>query len=74
MIIFCSVLLNFIHGLKLLKQSTCDYSPVTQVIDDVVFLYFLGEMVVKMIALGVMGRGCYLQVQQQTALHYSSGL
>ena len=39
-------------------------------IDDVVFLYFLGEMVIKMIALGVMGRGCYLQVDQQIALHY----
>ena len=31
-------------------------------IDDVIYLYFLGEMIIKMIAMGVMGRGCYLQV------------
>ena len=35
---------------------------VTKVIDDVIYLYFLGEMIIKMIAMGVMGRGCYLQV------------
>ena len=34
-----------------------------KVIDDVIYLYFLGEMIIKMIAMGVMGRGCYLQVQ-----------
>ena len=33
-----------------------------KVIDDVIYLYFLGEMIIKMIAMGVMGRGCYLQV------------
>ena len=27
-----------------------------------IYLYFLGEMIIKMIAMGVMGRGCYLQV------------
>ena len=35
---------------------------VLKVIDDVIYLYFLGEMIIKMIAMGVMGRGCYLQV------------
>ena len=35
-----------------------------KVIDDVIYLYFLGEMIIKMIAMGVMGRGCYLQVVQ----------
>jgi hypothetical protein len=29
----------------------------------VIYLYFLGEMIIKMIALGVMGDGCYLQVR-----------
>ena len=33
-----------------------------KVIDDVIYLYFLGEMIIKMVAMGVMGRGCYLQV------------
>ena len=31
-----------------------------QIIDDVIFAYFAAEMIIKMIALGVFGRGCYL--------------
>ena len=50
----------------LLQISHCLYRYLNddaKVIDDVIYLYFLGEMIVKMIAMGVMGRGCYLQVQ-----------
>jgi hypothetical protein len=40
----------------------CDRKcQILKVIDDVIYLYFLGEMIIKMIAMGVMGRGCYLQ-------------
>ena len=42
----------------------------TKVIDDVIYLYFLGEMIIKMIAMGVMGRGCYLQVLYYLSLIY----
>ena len=31
-----------------------------KIIDDVIFAYFAAEMIIKMIALGVFGRGCYL--------------
>ena len=49
-----------------MKITLCLYyhsNDDAKVIDDVIYLYFLGEMIVKMIAMGVMGRGCYLQVQ-----------
>ena len=31
-----------------------------QVLDDVIYLYFAVEMFIKMIAMGIMGKGCYL--------------
>jgi len=35
------------------------FSPL-QICDDVIYLYFTVEMFIKMIAMGVCGRGCYL--------------
>ena len=32
-----------------------------KVADGLIYVYFAGEMLIKMIAMGVVGRGCYLQ-------------
>ena len=31
-----------------------------QICDDVIYLYFTVEMVIKMLAMGIAGKGCYL--------------
>jgi len=42
--------------------TVCDEKcQMLKIIDDVIYVYFVVEMMVKMIALGVMGKGCYLQ-------------
>lgn len=38
----------------------CCLSPATQVFDDFIFIFFAMEMVLKMVALGIFGKKCYL--------------
>ena len=38
------------------KQSLSPF----QICDDVIYLYFTVEMFIKMLAMGIAGKGCYL--------------
>lgn len=38
----------------------CSWVSVWQVFDDFIFIFFAMEMVLKMVALGIFGKKCYL--------------
>ena len=43
------------------KGSFNSFQMNFQVADGLIYVYFAGEMLIKMVAMGVVGRGCYLQ-------------
>jgi hypothetical protein len=44
------------------EDNECDNSRcrILKICDDIIYVYFTVEMVIKLIAMGVFGKGCYL--------------
>ncbi|XP_053195485.1 voltage-dependent T-type calcium channel subunit alpha-1G [Scomber japonicus] len=56
-----SILAILLNCVTLGMFQPCDHTPfLLQALDDGIFVFFAGEMVVKMVALGVIGRNSYL--------------
>ena len=41
-------------------DTSITYGVLFQICDDIIYCYFTLEMVIKMIAMGLFGKGCYL--------------